>query len=182
MRLVTKRLVLREVRKTDAHDIVQNINNLKVSQYLATAPYPYRLKDAKYHIRLCAKRARKRKKEDYDFIIELKLDNRVIGGTGIYKVDRFSQKAEIGYWVSEKYWRQGIGLEVLNSLIGFAFHKLKVRRLQAEVFCQNRASVKLLERAGFKKEGFLRQAARAKSTGKWHDVYVYGLIRSDIKL
>jgi RimJ/RimL family protein N-acetyltransferase len=52
----------------------------------------------------------------------------------------------------------------------------------ADVAVENKASWKLLEKAGFKKEGLKRKSARTKSTGKWHDTYSFGLLRSDVKL
>jgi ribosomal-protein-alanine N-acetyltransferase len=182
MKLFTDRLILRDPTAKDAQHTVQNINNLKISQYLRRVPYPYGLKDAKSAFKISSKKAKKRNREDYHLVIELKSEKKVIGGAGFTGFDRFCQHAEIGYWLGEKYWKQGFASEALESLIRFAFKKLKVRRLQAEVFRENKASVKLLKKFGFVKEGLKRQSVRAKATGKWHDTFIYALLKSDCKI
>jgi ribosomal-protein-alanine N-acetyltransferase len=178
MRIVTKRLILRRPTLKDAEDIAENANSLDVSRYLALVPYPYGIKDARAFIKLCSKTA---KQDPYNFGIELKSTGKIIGMISLLRVDRFSKKGEVGYCLGERYWRQGITVEALESIVNFAFQKLKLVRIQAEVFFENRASINLLKRFGFRKEGLKRKAMRAKSTGKWHDVWIYGLLKSDIK-
>jgi ribosomal-protein-alanine N-acetyltransferase len=145
-------------------------------------PYPCRLKDEKAYVDLCLKTARKRKRTDYHFVIKLRSGKCVIGGVGITKFDRFNETAEVWYWLGEKYWGQGIATEALEPLIEFAFDRLKIGRLEANIFRWNKASAKLLEKFGFKKEGLRRKVFKAKSTGKLHDSYTYGLLKSDCKL
>jgi len=182
MKLTTKRLILRQPRMKDAQDLLRNINNLKVSRYMNVVPYPCSLEDEKTFINRSLKAAKKRKREDYNFVIELKSEKRAIGGIGIVGFNRLNETAKVGYWLGEKYWKQGITSEALEALIKFAFDRLKIRRLEATVSCQNKASVKLLEKFGFKREGLRRKVFRAKSTGKLHDAYIYGLLKSDCKL
>jgi ribosomal-protein-alanine N-acetyltransferase len=97
-------------------------------------------------------------------------------------VDSYVKKADIGYWLGQKYWGQGIISEALKSFIKFSFKKLKLLRLQAGVAVENKASVKVLKKAGFKKEGIRGKSLRTRSTGKWHDTYSFGLLRSDVKI
>jgi RimJ/RimL family protein N-acetyltransferase len=179
MRLITERLILRPPTRKDIEDIVANANSIEVSRYLALVPYPYRLKDAKDFLEYLRKRA---KRNPYHFGITLKGSGKLVGMIGFTGLDKFSAKTEVGYWLGKKHWRQGITEEALKAMVKFAFHKLKLVRLQADVFVENKASAKLLKKIGFKKEGFKRRGARAKSTGKWHDTYSFGLLRSDIKL
>jgi len=179
MRLVTERLVLRPPQYQDAKDIVRNANNLKVSRYLAFVPYPYSLKDARAFIRFCRNKA---KKKQYNFGVTLKQTGKVIGMIGLRAFDRFGKKAEVGCWLGKKYWRKGFGTEAMNAIIRFAFAKLKLVRLEAEIFVENKPSAGLVQKLGFKKEGRKRKGTRAKSTGKWHDTYSFGLLRSDVKL
>jgi len=181
MKLFTDRLILRDATAEDIHDVILNINNLNVSRYTCRLSFPYKMKDAKSYIKFCADTARKRKREAYNFVIELKSEKHVIGGMGFPEFNSFSKSATLGYWLGEKYWKQGFVSEALESLIRFAFKKLKVRRLQAEVFRENKASIKLLKKFGFIKEGLKRQSVRAKSTGRWHDTFIYALLKSDYK-
>ncbi len=178
MRLVTTRLILRRPTLKDAEDIAEHANNLNVSKYLALVPYPYNIKDSRKFI---SSRSKK-EKHQRDFAIMYKPSGKVVGMIGFMGIDNFSKKAEVGYWLGEKYWGQGIATEAMDAMVNFAFQKLKLIRLQAEVCIENRPSANLLKKFGFKKEGLKRKARRAKSTGKWHDVCIYGLLKSDIKL
>jgi len=177
MRLVTTRLILRRPTLKDAEDIAKQANNSHVSKYLALVPYPYTIKDARKFISSCSKK----KKHQRDFAIMYKPSGKVIGMIGFMGIDNFSKKADVGYWLGEKYWGQGIATEAMEAMVSFAFQKLKLIRLQAEVYVKNRLSANLLKKLGFKKEGLKRKARRAKSTGKWHDVCIYGLLKSDVR-
>jgi [ribosomal protein S5]-alanine N-acetyltransferase len=179
MRIVTERLILRPPILKDAADIARNANHIEVTKCLTLVPYPYTVKDARYFIKLCRKNA---KNDPYNFGITLKSSGKLVGMIGLTGLDKFSAKAGVGYWLGKKYWRQGITTEALKAIVKFAFLKLKLVRLGTDVFVENKASANLLKKIGFKKEGFKRKSERAKSTGKWHDTYSFGLLRSDVKL
>jgi ribosomal-protein-alanine N-acetyltransferase len=175
MRIVTKRLILRPIVFKDAADIVENLNNINVSRYLSIVPYPYNLKDAEVFIKVA-------KKSRGIFAIVLKSSGKLIGTIGLMNVDSYIKKAAIGYWLGQEYWGQGIISEALRPFIKFSFKKLKLLRLQAGAAVENKASVKVLKKAGFKKEGLTRKSLRTRSTGKWHDTYVFSLLRTDVKI
>jgi ribosomal-protein-alanine N-acetyltransferase len=151
MELETKRLILRPLKKSDAKNIFENINDLEVSKWLLAVPYPYKLKDAMGWVKHNEEKWKKKKKEDYTFGIELKEEKKIIGGMGIHKIDNVQGKADVGYWLGRKYWNQGYGTEALGALLGFAFKKLKLRRIEAGVFVGNPSSGKLLEKFGAKR-------------------------------
>ncbi len=65
-------------------------------------------------------------------------------------------KAEIGYWLAEKHWGKGIMTGAVRIICRFGFEKLGLRRIYAAVFPGNRASARVLEKAGFVFEGRLR--------------------------
>jgi len=181
MKLKTERLLLRQIEKKDIESLVRNINNLKVSRWLLVVPYPYKRKDAIWYINNCRKKARKKPREDYNFAIELLEEKAVIGGISVNKVDRYQKTATVGYWLGQDYWRQGYGSEALEALLKFAFNRLKLRRLEADIFSENPSSGKLLEKFGFKPEGYRKQAKRCKADGNIHDLICYGLLRKDYK-
>ena len=66
-------------------------------------------------------------------------------------------------------------------MIDFAFRTLKLNRLEAGVFAGNPSSGKLLEKFGFKEEGFKRKGARSKADGKIKDEVMYGLLRQEYR-
>ncbi|MGD0077993.1 MAG: GNAT family protein [Sedimentisphaerales bacterium] len=182
MRLVTKRLILRSPAIKDAADIAQNANDLTVLRYTAHVPFPYHIKDAKDFIKRCRKRERQKPVTDRDLVIELRTQRKVIGCTGFIRIDHYTGKADIGYWLGKNYWRQGLGSEAANALIKYAFTKLKLQRLEAAIYRENHVSQALVKKLGFRKEGVRRQASRSLATGKLHDVMIYGLLKSDTRL
>ena len=181
MRLTTKRLILRQVTKKDISDIVENIDDLNVSKWLLVVPYPYKQKDAIVWINHQKKEAEDKPRTGYQFGIELKSEKNIIGGCGLKKVDRVQGTAEVGYWLGQKYWKQGYGSEALEALLDLAFKKLKLRRIEAHVFKGNPSSGKLLEKYNFKLEGMKRKAVKSKANGKIYDSYIYGLLREDYR-
>jgi RimJ/RimL family protein N-acetyltransferase len=179
MKLVTKRLILRNLKISDAKSIAENAGNLNVSKWLLLLPYPYKLKHAKDWIKFNKKDSRKKKKSDYTFGIELKSEKKIIGGIGLHHVNKFQGKAEVGYWLGENYWRKGYGSEALKAVLNFGFKKIKLRRIEAGVLAGNPSSGKLLEKYGFKKEGMRRKSCKSKATGKICDEIVYGLLKEE---
>ena len=177
MIIKTNRLVLRQLKKSDAKSIVENVGNIEVSKWLLVVPHPYTMKDARDWIK--HNKETWKKKKDYSFGIELKAERKIIGSIGLHKIDRFQGNAEIGYWIGANYHQKGYGSEALKALINFSFNKLKLRRLEAGVFAGNPSSGKLLEKFGFKLEGKRIQARRSKADGKLKDETLYGLLKKD---
>jgi len=179
MKLITERLILRPLKIFDANEIVEGLNNLNVTRWLFAVKYPYTIKDAKSWIKHTQVEFRKKKKEGYHFGIELKKEKKIIGGIGLdIKGD---YKASVGYWINERYWKNGYGSEALKLILDFAFEKLKLQRLEAGVFVGNSTSGKLLEKFGAKKEGLKRKSQKCKADGKIKDEYIYGLLKEDYK-
>lgn len=179
MKLQTERLILRLPTIEDAKDIAESINNLNISKWLLVVPYPYSIKDAEWWINHCTEKAKKKPREDYNFNIELKSEKKIIGGIGITDINDFCKTAKIGYWLAEPYWRKGIGSEALEKMLDLAFNKLKLRRIEAEVFAGNPSSGKMLEKFGFKHEGTKKQSEKCKATGEINDAEIYGLLKKD---
>jgi ribosomal-protein-alanine N-acetyltransferase len=144
-------------------------------------PYPYSDKDARWYISKCVKDSKKIPRETYSFGIELKGKPGMIGAIGLSKVDRFQGTGSIGYWLSEDYWRQGIMQEAVTRVIDFAFHTLKLRRIDVVAFVGNEGSNGLLKKLGFAYEGTRKEKCRSKANGKIYDENVYGLLKRDWK-
>lgn len=179
MELNTERLRIREIEKSDASDLIENINDLEVSKNTLTFPHPYDDKEANWWINKCQEEARRKPRTNYDLVIELKSEKKIIGGIGLTKVDSFQGKAEIGFWLGKKYWRQGLMTEAINAMLDFAFNKLFLRRIDWCAFSENEASNTLAKKMGFVLEGNLRRGARSKADGFVHDENFYGLLKDE---
>ncbi|MEM4605667.1 MAG: GNAT family protein [Candidatus Pacearchaeota archaeon] len=179
--LKTPSLILRKFgeKKTDIDDLVEGLNNIEVTKWLLLIPYPYTKKDAEKWIKYCQKNYRKKKKDSYEFAIELKEEKKLIGGFGLSKINKEQGTANVGYWLNQKYHRKGYGSEALKAVLDLAFRKLKLRRIEASVFAGNPSSGKLLEKFGAKQEGIKRKAKICKSDRKIKDELIYGLLREE---
>ena len=116
----------------------------------------------------------------YSFLIFKTDDNTLLGGINIGNVRRgVSQSASLGYWIGEKYSRNGYMKEALKLLIPSLFVDLRLNRIEAATLEENIASKNLLKKIGFKKEGVLRKYL--KINGNWRDHILYGLLENDFK-
>ena len=87
------------------------------------------------------------------------VDNNLAGGAGIIpKTDVNRKSVEIGYWLGEPYWGKGIGTKAVKQLTDYILKNLDVVRITAEVFSNNPASMKVLEKNGYFLEGIQQLA------------------------
>jgi ribosomal-protein-alanine N-acetyltransferase len=85
-----------------------------------------------------------------------------------------AQTASIGYWVGEKYAGKGLMVEALQLLVDHAFNTLRLHRLEAACIPDNNRSVRVLEKAGFAREGL--QRSYLKINGIWQDHFLYARV------
>jgi RimJ/RimL family protein N-acetyltransferase len=101
----------------------------------------------------------------------------VIGTCTLATLDATHRRAELGYALGRSFWGHGYMAEALPVLLGFAFGRLQLHRLTADVDPRNGPSVRSLERLGFRREGYLREHYLVN--GEVQDAVVYGLLRSE---
>lgn len=107
--LETKRLILREWQDSDIDYLVEGLNNLNVSKWLAFVPFPYTKKDAQIYIDSI------KNSNDYNFAIVLKSENKVIGNVSLTSISKIHLTAGGGIWINEKYQGCGYGTEAFNK-------------------------------------------------------------------
>lgn len=125
-----------------------------------------------------------RYREDYargaavSFFIFDNATERLMGGITLGNIRHgVAQSGHIGYWIGEPYAGKGYMLEALNLLVTFAFDTLRLHRIEAACIPSNTRSVRVLEKAGFQREGLLRSYLRIN--GIWQDHYLYARIAGD---
>ncbi len=139
---------------------------------------PDHLTEKAYLTRL--KRFKKRVSADeaYPFHVFRATDNRLVGACNLTNVQRsVAQCANIGYWVGERYARQGFARASVRAACKFAFEGLALHRVEAAVRSENAPSKALLEALGFQFEGIGRQYL--KIDGAWRNHDLYARLRSD---
>ena len=146
-------------------------NNRRVWETLRDRfPHPYTRADALAFVR----RVRSALPET-SFAIEV--DGSAVGGIGFmlqHDVERVS--AEIGYWLGEPYWGRGICTEALRAVTAYAIERHELTRVLAVPFAHNAASQRVLEKAGFQREGHMRRSAI--KDGRICDQLLYAFVAS----
>jgi len=92
-------------------------------------------------------------------------------------IDWENRRAEVGFALARACWGQGIMPDALRVLVEHAFGPLNLHRIEADVDPRNEASVRLLEKLGFRREGYLRE--RYFKDGEIQDSVFLGLLRGD---
>ena len=123
---------------------------------------------------------RSRRADVVCFLICRVADGAVIGAISLSQIFRGGfQNAYLGYYVGGSYARRGYMTEALELMLGYAFEQLKLHRLEANIQPANVASVALVRRAGFSREGFSRRYL--KICGRWRDHERWAIIVEDWK-
>jgi RimJ/RimL family protein N-acetyltransferase len=116
-------------------------------------PFPYEMEQAHTFLGWIAK-------QPSPTVWAIEVNGEAVGGIGIElhaDVERVS--AEIGYWLGEAMWGRGIATEALKAITAEAFKRFDITRLYALPFADHAASVRVLEKAGYVREGHLRRSA-----------------------
>lgn len=154
MRLQGERCAVRSWRMADAESLVRHANNPHLAAHLRDRfPHPYSVANARAFLKAAVSAA-----DSSNLAIEA--DGEAAGAIGYVPgtdVERFS--AEIGYWLGEALWGRGIATEALLLVTEHAFASLNLLRLFALPFADNIRSIRVLERAGYSREGTLRSSS-----------------------
>jgi RimJ/RimL family protein N-acetyltransferase len=144
MQLVLERCTIRAWRSDDAESLAKHANNRKVWVALRDLfPHPYTIQDAHEFLHRAISEQPTTK-----FCIEV--EGVAAGGIGIrLGEDVHRQTAGLGYWLGEKFWARGIMTDAVAAFTDFCFNSFLLRRIYAEVFANNPASARVLEKAGF---------------------------------
>lgn len=102
---------------------------------------------------------------------------RVIGTCTLGGIDWENRRAEIGFALGRASWGQGLMPDALGALIDHSFEDMGLHRIEADVDPRNGASLRLLEKLGFRREGYLRE--RYLKDGEVQDSVLLGLLRQD---
>ena len=152
MELKLTRCTVRDWRLDDAESLAKHANNRNVWLGLRDRfPHPYTIEDAREFLSRTATG-----QSEENFCIEI--DGGAVGGIGVrVGEDVNRQTAEFGYWLGQEFWGHGVMSEVIPAFVDYCFEKFSLNRIAAQIFSNNPASARVLEKAGFVLEGRLRK-------------------------
>src|SRR5262249_18137385 len=114
----------------------------------------------------------------YAFLIFRAEDGAMVGGLTLANVRRgVAQAASVGYWTGAPFARKGYMSAAMRALIPYAFGNLRLHRLEAACIPHNAASIRLLEKSGFQREGYAREYLCIN--GVWHDHLLFARLKDD---
>lgn len=171
--LIDGELCLRPWRADDAPTLARIANDERVSRGLRDRfPFPYTLDDAKAFLETCVAL-------DGEWRFAVIADDALIGGLGVRRgVDIYARAAELGYWLAPSHWGRGLMARAVRLAVPEAMRAFGLYRVHASVFANNPASMRVLEKAGFAREG--TQACAVVKRGELLDTVTYALTRRSL--
>jgi [ribosomal protein S5]-alanine N-acetyltransferase len=154
MQLILSRSEIRSWRPDDLNALVAHADNRKIWLNLRDRfPHPYTRRDGREFLSTA-------QAQRPETLFAIAVGGEAVGGIGFSTaadVERVS--AEVGYWLAEPFWGRGIATEALAAVTRYAIATFGFTRMFAVPFASNRASCRVLEKAGYVLEGHLRRSA-----------------------
>lgn len=167
--LQTERLLMRTLRPADTGALKEWLSDDSLYQYWGKRP-----SKSDMNPELLFQKQEKPTKS-FHWGIACKSDDKIIGEMWIYLIEN-DRMAKTAFRLSSAYQGNGLMTEALKEAIDFCFTKTELQRLWADVHIANHASYKTLEKAGFLREGLIRDG---KMVDTYCDYYLYGILKSD---
>ena len=170
-----ERVRLRAAERDDVKKFHEWINDPDVTFGLSLY-LPMSMRDEETWFENVAKRA----PDERPLAIDVRAGDswRLIGNSGLFDLDHLAHSAEVGIMIGDKLvWNQGLGTEVMGLLLRHGFETLNLNRVFLRVYADNPRAIRAYEKAGFVREGILREAVFKR--GKFMDVHIMGILRRE---
>jgi len=161
---------LRPWRLSDLDDLVRYADNPNIARNLTDAfPSPYTRADGEAYLNIFCNQSPAK-------VFAIEIDGKAAGSIGVFpQTDIHSPNAEMGYWLAEPFWGKGIMPEAVRRIVEYAFGTFEINRIFARPFGRNKASQRVLEKAGFQFESRLEKVLI--KNGKLEDEITYSIRR-----
>ncbi|PIR39484.1 MAG: N-acetyltransferase [Alphaproteobacteria bacterium CG11_big_fil_rev_8_21_14_0_20_39_49] len=172
---INEELILRQISYNDAKEYYEYMQDNDVIRYVPEECIPRNMARVKeeidYNIDLF------RYRRSVYWVIARKDNDMLIGSCGFNYWNRDHRRGEISYDLNKKYWGNGIMSQAVKAVLGFAFSQMDLHRVEATVTPTNKASINVLRKAGFKKEGVLREQKLLH--GNFEDAIIMSLLQRE---
>ena len=152
-----------------AADLAAAIGDKRVQNNLRDLPYPYSEENAREFISYA--------QSSDEYIFAVTVEGKFVGCISAApqkNIHKFT--AEIGYYIAPQFWGNGLATQAVKLLTEYIFGNTEIMRLYAEPIARNKASCRVLEKAGFTFEGTLRK--NAVKNGAVEDMKMYSILKS----
>lgn len=159
--LIGRRIYLRRIERGDLEGkYFQWLNDQEVTRWMQNGIFPNSMESMEQYYESQAT-----SRTNIIFAIVLKDCDRHIGNIGLHNIHNVFRSAEIGIVIGEKdCWGQGIATEAISLLVRHAFLRMNLNRLSSGAVLKNPGSIRAFEKAGYVREGLLRQAYYCEGT------------------
>lgn len=176
MILETNRLIIRPTETSDRHELFAYRSDAETNKYQGWIPKT--LGEVDFFLTRLAKEVNQ-PVSWYQYILIEKESQQIIGDLGVHFLDEANTQCELGCTLRKASQNQGYATEALRRVVDFLFNDLNKHRITVSIDPANTASIRLIERLGFRKEAHMIESLYFN--GKWVDDLIYALLKREWK-
>lgn len=169
--------ILRELQPLDAMDLLSYLSHEDVHRYINEEDTPSNLQEAESEVHYWSGLFKHRR--SIYWAVARQDTNQVIGTAGFNLWSRTHDRAEISYDLAREYWGKGLMTSLLRLIVKYGFEEMKLKRIQATVVLDNKPSIRVLQKLGFRDEGLLRKYNCLR--GKYCDSRMMAILDTDYR-
>ena len=173
--LDTRRLILRPFEPDDAPEVQRLAGAPEIALTTLNIPHPY--EDGIADAWIATHQLMYETGSGVAWAITSRRDGNLVGAVSLMDIRPRFRRAELGYWVGTPYWNKGYCTEAVKSVIAFGFENLSLIRIFATHLDRNPASGRVIQKAGMRFEGEMRN--HVIKDGKPENLIIYGILRGD---
>lgn len=171
MKLETKRLLIRPISLDDIELIFEYRRDKEANKYQGWIPET--LDDVEVFIEKVSKKIDE-PETWFQFVIIEKESQKLIGDLGVHFIGSENKQTEIGCTLDKHFQNKGYATEALNAVMDYLFNTLNKHRIIASIDSENKSSIRLVERIGFRKEAHFVESLFVN--GDWVDDLIYAIL------
>jgi len=174
MKLETERIIIRPITLADKSEVFEYRSDAETNKYQGWIPKT--ITDVEVFIGKISKQINE-SDTWFQLVIIEKKTQKIVGDLGIHFFDNANKQVEIGCTLNKDFQDKGYATESIKAVIDYLFKKLNKHRIIASIDPDNKKSIRLFERVGFRKEAHFVESLLIN--GKWVDDLIYALIEKD---
>lgn len=173
--IFTERLILREIEESDYKQIHCYFSSPDVMRFMEHGATTE--EDTLNYLKRVIEWQKAQPRIHLVLGVVLKTEGILIGGCDLHMPNFRHRQGELVYRINPQYWGQGYATEASKAMLNLGFNQMKLHRIEALCDVRNTASIKVLEKIGMKKEGFIREHKWVKE--RWRDSVLYSILEQE---